>query len=100
MAKLNRDELDQAHKDLKADAKERVAERGVLQFRADPETIKAVMQAAEEQQLPVGALLRQWVQERLYIDRAKQQAPDLIQRVLLLEEAVSDLRLKQQEQTR
>lgn len=97
MAKLNRDQLEQAHKDLKADAKERVAERGILQFRADPETMRAVMQAAEDQQVSVGALLRQWVQERLHIDRAQQQAPDLIQRVSLLEEAVSDLLLKQQD---
>lgn len=99
MAKLNRDELDRAHKDLKSEAKERIAERGILQFRADAETVKAVMQAAEDQQMPVGALLRQWVQERLNVDRASKQVPDLVQRLTLLEEAVDDLRRKQKKQT-
>jgi hypothetical protein len=97
MAKLNRDELDRAHKELKADAKKRVADRGILQFRADAETIMAVMQAADEQELPVGALLRQWVQQRLYLDGAQRKAPDLVQRVSFLEAAVSDLRMKQEQ---
>jgi hypothetical protein len=95
MAKLNRDELDRAHKDLQTDARQRIADRGILQFRADPETVKAVMQAAEEKQMTVGALLRQWVQDRLVLEGAQQKAPDLVQRVVLLEEAVNDLRAKQ-----
>lgn len=100
MAKLNRDELDKAHKELRADAKQRVADRGVLQFRADPETVKAVLQAADEQQMPVGALLRRWIQDRLYLEGAQQKAPDLVQRVSLLEAAVTDIRMKQQEQSK
>ena len=35
MAKLNASKLDRAHKELKKDARKRIAERGLLQFRAD-----------------------------------------------------------------
>ena len=96
MAKLNSKQLQKAHADLQSDARQRVAERGVLQFRADPETVLAVLDAADKQNMPVGALLRQWVQEKLMLDSASQKAPDLIERVAFLEEAVTDLRQKLQ----
>ena len=94
MAKLNSKQLQKAHADLKDDARQRIAERGILQFRADPETVLAVLDAADKQNMPVGALLRQWIQEKLMLDTAAQRAPDLIERVALLEEVVSDLRKK------
>ena len=94
MAKLSADELSRAHKELKAEARQRVVERGLLQFRADPDTVKAVLHAADERNMPVGALLRQWVQERLMLDTAQQKAPDLVQRVTILEEAITDLQRK------
>lgn len=92
MAKLNAKQLQKAHADLKQDARQRIAERGVLQFRADPETVLAVLDAAGKQNMPVGALLRQWVHEKLMIDSAQKKAPDLVERVTFLEEAVTDLR--------
>ena len=94
MAKLNSDEMDRAHKKIKAEAKQRVVERGLLQFRADPETVKAVLQAADKQNMPVGALLRQWIQDRLMLDTAKQNAPDLVQRVTMLEDAIAGIQKK------
>ena len=92
MAKLNAKQLESAHTELKADARERVVERGLLQFRADADTVKAVLQAADERNMPVGSMLRQWVQERLFVEHGK--GPDLVQRVTLLEEAVTDLQQK------
>ena len=94
MAKLDANDLDRAHKELKADARERVVERGLLQFRADSETVKAVLLAADSRNMPVGAMLREWVQERLFVETGKQKTPDLVQRVTLLEEAVTDLQQK------
>jgi len=94
MTKLNSKQLQKAHADLKKDARQRIADRGILQFRADPETVLAVLDAADKQNVPVGALLRQWVQERLMLDSASERAPDLVQRVISLEEAVIDLRQK------
>ena len=96
MAKLNSKQLQKAHEDLKSDARQRIAERGVLQFRADPETVLAVLDAADKQNMPVGALLRQWVQEKLMLDTASPKAPNLVERVTFLEEAVTDLRQKLQ----
>lgn len=92
MAKLDSNELNSAHKEIKDEARQRVAARGLLQFRADPETVLAILKAADEHQMPVGALLRQWVQERLQLDAAIAKAPDLVQRLTLLEEAVTDLK--------
>jgi hypothetical protein len=92
MAKLNSKQVQKAHEDLQTDARQRIAERGILQFRADPETVLAVMDAADKQKVPVGALLRQWVQEKLMIETSTQKAPDLIQRVSFLENAVTEMR--------
>lgn len=94
MTKLNASELNSAHKELKNDARQRVAERGVLQFRADPETVQAILQAADERNLPVGAMLRQWVQERLMLETGMQKSPDLVQRIVMLEAAVTRLQRK------
>lgn len=94
MAKLTPEELKKARRNLRDEARQRVADRGILQFRADKETVLAVMDAADKLQMPVGSLLRQWVQERLMITNAKERAPDLVQRVGLLEEAVNDLQKK------
>ncbi len=96
MARLNAKQLEKAHKELKDDARERIAERGVLQFRADPQTVMAVLDAADKANMPVGALLRQWVQEKVMLGTAEKKAPDLVQRVKSLEEAVTDLRQKLQ----
>ena len=94
LAKLNSKELKKAHQDLKGEARQKVADRGVLQFRADPETILAVLDAAEKNKMPVGALLRQWVQEKLAMENAYKKAPDLLERVSVLEEAVDYLQKK------
>jgi hypothetical protein len=91
MAKLDKKQLEKVHKELKNDARQRIAERGVLQFRADTELVMAVLAAADKAKIPVGALLRQWVQEKLQIENAKRKAPDLVQRVSTLEQAVDDL---------
>ncbi|MCC7527682.1 MAG: hypothetical protein IT342_04115 [Candidatus Melainabacteria bacterium] len=94
MAKLNAKQLKKAHQELKDDARQRVADRGVLQFRAGPETILAVMDAAEKNNVPVGSLLRQWVQEKLALENAYKRAPDLLERISVLEEAVDYLQKK------
>ncbi len=96
MAKLDKRQLEKAHEDLKTAARKRIAERGVLQFRADEETILAVIAAADKANMPVGAMLRQWVQEKLQIEKARKKAPDLVQRVSILEQAVNDIQQRLQ----
>jgi hypothetical protein len=75
MSKLNQKELKKAHKDLQIDARQRVAERGVLQFRADKETILAILDAADRRKMPVGALLREWIQNKLVLENAYRKSP-------------------------
>jgi hypothetical protein len=94
MAKLNAKELKRAHSELQSGARQRVAERGLLQFRADPETVKAILMAAEQRNMAVGALIRQWVQDRLISERLTESAPDLVQRVSLLEVAITEINQK------
>lgn len=96
MAKLDKKQLDKAHNELKNDARQRIAERGVLQFRADEETILAVMAAADKANIPVGTMLRQWVQEKLQVEDAHDREPDLVQRISILEQAVTDLQQRLQ----
>lgn len=91
MAKLDKKQLEKAHKELKGDARKRIAERGILQFRADEETIMAVLAAADRAEMPVGAMLRQWIQEKIQIEDAGQKAPDLVQRVSVLEQAICEI---------
>ena len=92
MARLTSKQLEAAHADLQKDSRQRIADRGILQFRADSETVLAVLDAADKANLPVGALLRQWVQEKLMLEASTQKAPDLVERVSFLEEAIIDLR--------
>lgn len=94
MAKLTPDQLKKAHQDLKKEARQRIAERGVLQFRADPETVIAVLEAADKAKMPVGKMLRLWVQEKLILQAAEDKAPDLVKRLCVLEETVSYLQKK------
>ncbi|MCC6976922.1 MAG: hypothetical protein IT343_01275 [Candidatus Melainabacteria bacterium] len=94
MSKLNQKELKKAHKDLQIDARQRVAERGVLQFRADKETILAILDAADRRKMPVGALLREWIQNKLVLEDAYRKSPDLLERITVLEQTVSYLQKK------
>lgn len=94
MARLNPDELTRAQRNMRTEARRRVIERGLLQFRADPEIMTAVLETADSLQIPVGSLLRMWVQERLNLEQANRKAPDLVQRVEKLEGAVAKLQRK------
>jgi hypothetical protein len=49
----------------KADARERVIERGLLQFRLDPELMRDLFEIAEEVQVGPSILARMWFVERL-----------------------------------
>lgn len=56
------------------------------------ETVLSILDEAEKQQMPVGALLRKWVEERLVVEGVKKKAPDLVERVSLLEQQIVDIR--------
>lgn len=94
MARLNPDGLTPAQRNMKTEARRRVIERGLLQFRADRELMTAVLETADALQIPVGSLVRLWVQERVNLEQTRQKAPDLVQRVEKLEQAVTKLQRK------
>lgn len=86
--------MNKARKDLQNEARQRVAKRGILQIRTDPETILAVISIAEEREIAVGKLLRQWIEERLELEQVTKKTPDLLERLSVLEETVSYLTQK------
>jgi hypothetical protein len=49
----------------KADAHERVVQRGLLQFRADAELVDQLLQIADYKKIPVSVLVRSWVAEHV-----------------------------------
>ncbi len=56
--------------------------------------ILAVISIAEEREIAVGKLLRQWIEERLEIEQVTKKTPDLLERLSVLEETVSYLTKK------
>jgi hypothetical protein len=65
MTKSQKEKMERLKAKGKAEAREKIIERGVLQFRADEETIAAVLDAAGHEMIPVGTLLKKWVKEKL-----------------------------------
>jgi len=48
-----------------AAARNRVIERGIIQFRADAEIMDLLLQVAMHKRMPYGVMCRAWVVERL-----------------------------------
>lgn len=48
-----------------AAARQRVIERGIVQFRADPEIMDLLLRVADYKRMPTGVMVRAWVVERL-----------------------------------
>jgi hypothetical protein len=61
------------------DARERVAQRGLMQFRLDPESIKELYALAKRKRKSAGGLVRDWVLENLERERNLyvEQSPSL-----------------------
>ncbi len=51
------------------EALDAVAQRGVMQFRLDAESIKELYALADSKRKPVGTLVREWVLEKLESER-------------------------------
>jgi len=52
-------------KKLQQEARQRILERGKIEFRVEPELMSAVLDLAKERKLPLGPMIRQWVSERV-----------------------------------
>jgi hypothetical protein len=51
-----------------ADARQRVVERGIVQFRADEEIMDLLLRVAAYKRMPYGVMCRAWVVERLRVE--------------------------------
>jgi len=49
----------------RTEARKRVVERGLVQFRADPDTMQQLLEISEHRGIPLGTMLREWVKDRL-----------------------------------
>ena len=70
----------------RAKVRKEVIERGIAQFRVDPDTMQQLLEFSEHRGLPLGTMLREWVKERLRSERSKtKQTSNADYRALCLE---------------
>ena len=50
---------------IQREARQRILDRGKIEFRVEHELMSAVLDLAAKQKMPVGPMIRQWVQERI-----------------------------------
>ena len=62
---MMREQLERLKAQTKKQAREEVAKREIFHFRIDTESILELYKLAEKRRKPVGAMVREWVLERL-----------------------------------
>jgi|SRR5271163_1427822 len=50
---------------LEEQARQRIVERGKIEFRAEPDLVAALLDLAKARKMALGPMIRQWVRERL-----------------------------------
>ena len=65
MSKLGKKQLQQRMSKLTAAARAEVAKTEVMHFRLDPQSIERLYGLAGQKRKPVGAMVREWVLERM-----------------------------------
>lgn len=53
------------------EARKRVIERGLVQFRADEDMMRQLLEISEHRGIPLGTMLREWIKDRLRHDNGK-----------------------------
>jgi len=59
-------------------ARQNVIDRGLVQFRADPQMMEQLLQVSEERGIPLGTVLRSWVKDRLLEDAKAAKETDTL----------------------
>ncbi len=65
MAKISKEELNKRKAELGKHAREELSKTEVMRFRMDPKSILRLYELAEKKRQNVGAMVRQWVVERM-----------------------------------
>ena len=68
MGKLSKKQLEERMSKLKASARAEVAKTEVMHFRMDAPSIEQLYILAGQKRKPVGALVREWVMERMQLE--------------------------------
>ncbi len=55
----------------RTEARKRVVERGIAQFRVDENTMDQLLQLSEHRGIPLGTMLREWTKDRLRSEQNK-----------------------------
>lgn len=86
MSKMTSEERQKRRNRVAAEALESVAKSEQFNFRMDSDTIKRLYEMAAEQHKPVGALVRDWVVERLNHEQKAPSSADIMQEIQALRE--------------
>ncbi|MBI5173506.1 MAG: hypothetical protein HY986_11520 [Candidatus Melainabacteria bacterium] len=78
MTKMSSEERQRRREKVAAEALESVAKSEQFNFRVDAETIKRLYTIASEQRKPVGALVREWILDRLREEEVAPSASELM----------------------
>lgn len=84
MSNMSSEERQKRRERLAAQALESVAKSEQFNFRVDSETIKRLYKVAADQKKPVGALVREWVLERLNQEQMAPSSAELMHEIHLL----------------
>lgn len=60
---------------LRKEARQRLLERGKIEFRVEPDLMAALLDLATARKAPLGPMVRQWVKERLDLEAKNPQPP-------------------------
>jgi hypothetical protein len=71
------------------EARQKVIERGIVQFRADPDLMEKLLLFSEKQKIPLGTMVRNWIDERLNSEQKNELPGNLDLLVDRLSEALA-----------
>lgn len=74
---MKKENLDKLNK-LEQEARQRILNRGKIEFRVEPELMSALLDLAKKQRKPLGPMIRQWVKTQLE-QETKRSAADRTQ---------------------
>jgi predicted DNA-binding protein len=90
MSKMSPEERQRRRSKVATEALESVAKSEQFNFRMEAETIKRLYKRAELQGKPVGALVREWVIEKLDEQDKAPSSEDLLQEIHILQKQTKD----------
>ena len=73
MARMTKEELARRKSEMTARARAEVAKTEIVQFRIDADNISKLYEHAARVKMPIGAMVRKWVMDRLEVEEKGEQ---------------------------